>query len=91
MCWCRWPRRAGGFKDAGRAADQPGRLPASWDGGVYWEILAAVAVAHAVQPLVIAVFTVGLTLIAGSMAAFVFAHVTSSAARAAAELPAAGG
>jgi raffinose/stachyose/melibiose transport system permease protein len=66
----------GGFKTLGELRVNPVGLPASWDGGVYWEILSSPQLWRMLfNSLVIAAFTVGLTLIVGSMAAFVFAHV----------------
>jgi raffinose/stachyose/melibiose transport system permease protein len=66
----------GGFKTLGELRVNPVGLPASWSGGVYWEILSSPQLWRMLlNSVVIAVATVSLTLIAGSMAAFVFAHV----------------
>lgn len=67
----------GGFKTLGDLRTNPFGLPADWQwqnywglltGGRYWQLMG--------NSLVIALSTVGLTLVLASMAAFVFAHVT---------------
>lgn len=66
----------GGFKTLGELRVNPVGLPASWDGAVYWEILSSPQLWRMLfNSLVIAGLTVGLVLIVGSMAAFIFAHV----------------
>ncbi|MGK9169425.1 carbohydrate ABC transporter permease [Inquilinus limosus] len=66
----------GGFKTLGELRVNPLGLPTSWDGGVYWEILSSQRLWRMLfNSAVIAALTVGLVLIVGSMAAFIFAHV----------------
>jgi len=66
----------GGFKTLGELRVNPLGLPASWDGGVYWEILGSQRLWRMLlNSVIIAGLTVGLVLIVGSMAAFIFAHV----------------
>ena len=66
----------GGFKTLGELRVNPLGLPASWDGGVYWEILSSQRLWRMLlNSVIIAGLTVGLVLIVGSMAAFIFAHV----------------
>jgi raffinose/stachyose/melibiose transport system permease protein len=66
----------GGFKTLGELRVNPLGLPASWDGGVYWEILSSARLWRMLlNSVIIAGLTVGLVLIVGSMAAFIFAHV----------------
>ncbi|WP_026869511.1 carbohydrate ABC transporter permease [Inquilinus limosus] len=66
----------GGFKSLGELRVNPLGLPSSWDGAVYGEILGSRRLWRMLlNSAVIAGLTVGLVLIVGSMAAFVFAHV----------------
>lgn len=66
----------GGFKSLGDLRVNPFGLPAQWEWGNYWSILAGSRYWQLLlNSLVIAVLTVILTLAAASMAAFVFAHV----------------
>ena len=66
----------GGFKSLGDLRVNPFGLPAQWEWGNYWSILAGSRYWQLLlNSLVIAVLTVMLTLAAASMAAFVFAHV----------------
>jgi raffinose/stachyose/melibiose transport system permease protein len=66
----------GGFKTLGELRVNPLGLPISWDGPVYWEILGSARLWRMLfNSAVIAGLTVGLVLIVGSMAAFIFAHV----------------
>ncbi|MGK9230796.1 carbohydrate ABC transporter permease [Inquilinus limosus] len=66
----------GGFKTLGELRVNPLGLPSSWDGAVYGEILGSRRLWRMLlNSAVIAGLTVGLVLIVGSMAAFVFAHV----------------
>jgi raffinose/stachyose/melibiose transport system permease protein len=66
----------GGFKSLGELRVNPFGLPVEWEWGSYWSILSGQRYWQLLlNSLVIAVATVVLTLIAASMAAFVFAHV----------------
>lgn len=66
----------GGFKSLGDLRVNPFGLPAQWEWGNYWSILSGSRYWQLLlNSLVIAVLTVVLTLVAASMAAFVFAHV----------------
>lgn len=66
----------GGFKSLGDLRVNPFGLPAQWEWGNYWSILSGARYWQLLlNSLVIAVLTVVLTLVAASMAAFVFAHV----------------
>ena len=71
----------GGFKSLGELRTSPFGIPQTWEwqnyAGIvlskrYWQLLG--------NSLVIASLTVSITLVVASMAAFVFAHVKSSAA-----------
>jgi len=66
----------GGFKTLGNLRVDPFGLPASWEWRNYWDILAGGRYWRQMgNSLVIAVFTVALTLVVSAMAAFVFVHV----------------
>jgi raffinose/stachyose/melibiose transport system permease protein len=66
----------GGFKSLGDLRVNPFGLPAQWQWQNYWSILSGPRYWQLMlNSLVIAVLTVVLTLVAASMAAFVFAHV----------------
>ena len=66
----------GGFKSLGDLRVNPFGLPAQWEWGNYWSILSGARYWQLLlNSLVIAALTVVLTLVAASMAAFVFAHV----------------
>ncbi len=66
----------GGFKSLGELRVNPFGLPAEWEWGNYWSILSRNRYWQLLlNSLVIAVATMVLTLIAASMAAFIFAHV----------------
>ena len=66
----------GGFKSLGDLRVKPFGLPAQWEWDNYWSIVAAPRYWQLLwNSLVVAVFTVALTLAASTMAAFVFAHV----------------
>ena len=66
----------GGFKSLGDLRVNPFGLPAEWEWGNYWSILAGPRYWQLLlNSLVISVLTVMLTLAAAAMAAFVFAHV----------------
>ncbi len=66
----------GGFKSLGDLRVNPFGLPAQWEWRNYWTILSGARYWQLLgNSLAIAVLTVVLTLVAASMAAFVFAHV----------------
>src|SRR5687768_16068840 len=66
----------GGFKTLGDLRVDPFGLPGSWERRNYWDILACGRYWGLMgNSLVIAVFTVALTVAASAMAAFVFVHV----------------
>jgi raffinose/stachyose/melibiose transport system permease protein len=66
----------GGFKTLGDLRVDPFGLPSSWEWRNYWDILAGGRYWRLMgNSLVIAVFTVALTVAASAMAAFVFVHV----------------
>jgi raffinose/stachyose/melibiose transport system permease protein len=66
----------GGFKTLGNLRVDPFGLPVSWEWRNYWDILAGGRYWRQMgNSLVIAAFTVALTLVVSSMAAFVFVHV----------------
>jgi raffinose/stachyose/melibiose transport system permease protein len=66
----------GGFKTLGDLRVDPFGLPNSWEWRNYWDILAGGRYWRLMgNSLVIAVFTVALTVAASAMAAFVFVHV----------------
>lgn len=66
----------GGFKTLGDLRTDPFGLPAQWQWQNFWSILASQRYwLQMGNSLLIALLTVGLTLIVASMAAFVFVHV----------------
>ncbi len=66
----------GGFKTLGDLRVNPFGLPAVWEWGNYWSILAGSRYWQLMgNSLVIAVFTVVLTVAVSAMAAFVFVHI----------------
>ena len=66
----------GGFKSLGELRVNPFGLPAQWEWSNYWSILSGTRYWQLLlNSLIIAVLTVVLTLVAGAMAGFVFAHV----------------
>jgi len=66
----------GGFKSLGDLRVNPFGLPAQWEWSNYWTILSGARYWQLLgNSLAIAMLTVVLTLVAASMAAFVFAHV----------------
>jgi raffinose/stachyose/melibiose transport system permease protein len=72
----------GGFKSLGELRVNPFGLPAEWEWRNYWDILASERYWRLLlNSLVIAALTVVLTLAAGAMAAFVFAHLRFFGAR----------
>ena len=65
-----------GFKTLGELHDNPLGLPRMWDWSNYWQILGGSQYWRVLgNSLVIALATVFLTLVAGAMAAFAFAHI----------------
>jgi raffinose/stachyose/melibiose transport system permease protein len=65
-----------GFKDLSELRTNPFGLPHVWMWSNYWDILTGSRYWQVLgNSLLIALFTVGLTLIASSMAAFTFAHL----------------
>src|SRR5271167_20286 len=65
-----------GFKDLSELRTNPFGLPHVWVWSNYWEILTGYRYWQVLgNSLLIALFTVGLTLMAASMAAFTFAHL----------------
>jgi raffinose/stachyose/melibiose transport system permease protein len=66
----------GGFKSLGDLRVNPFGLPAQWEWSNYWTILSGARYWQLLgNSLAIAVLTVVLTLVAASMAGFVFAHI----------------
>src|SRR5262245_39962087 len=66
----------GGFKTLGNLRVDPFGLPDSWQWQNYWDILAGGRYWRLMgNSLVIAVFTVMLTVTVSAMAAFVFVHI----------------
>lgn len=67
----------GGFKSLGELRTNPFGLPKVWEWANYADILMSERYWQLLRnSLIIAIFSVILTLIVGSMAAFVFAHIT---------------
>src|SRR5271156_1047685 len=65
-----------GFKDLSEFRTNPFGLPHVWVWSNYWDILTGYRYWQVLgNSLLIALFTVGLTLVASSMAAFTFAHL----------------
>jgi len=66
----------GGFKSLGELRVNPFGLPAQWEWSNYWSILSGTRYWQLLlNSLVIALLSVVLTLVAGAMAGFVFAHL----------------